>query len=120
MSIGSRLLTEPTVCWPPPVSTGLGGHTWELPKQLYGLWQYSMGNTGPTLSYNENGSVIAARTSVWVSDSVKLGSYLWKGLISLLPPEYDAYHLASKVFSLKTVKSVTSGCYLYKVYLEGN
>lgn len=118
MSILDRLIDTPTVSWSPPINDGLGGDTWKPPTEILGKWQYSVGSTGPTLRVLENGSVITARTSVWVLEEVKLGSYLWEGTLESLEPKYDVYSLASRVVSLKTVKSVSSNFYLYKVYLD--
>lgn len=118
MSIGLRLLTEQTVFWIPPVSDGLGGDTWAVPKQIMGRWQYSIGSAGPTLRYIDSGTVISNRTSVWVSEAVEVGSYLWKGEVDSLPKEYDAYKLASKVVAIANVRAVYSEKYLFKVYLE--
>jgi hypothetical protein len=129
----NRLLDEVAVHWRPPVHDGLGGYSkWFYPEQLMSRWQYSTGTSGPYINYNAEGSVISARTSVWVDKDIEIGSYLYKGSIEALQtifnpdPDFSLedtdldlmYELASQVVSLEKVSSIPSKNYLYKAYLD--
>jgi hypothetical protein len=72
----TNLLDEISVYWEPPVRDGLGGYTWNYPIEIKSRWQYS-----PAIAYAPNGAEVPARASVWVSTDIKVGSYLWKGII---------------------------------------
>jgi len=127
----NRLLDEDAVYWKPPIRDGLGGYSkWRYPEQIRSRWQYSK---GPKIEYDTaGGSVISARTLVWIDREIEIGSYLYKGKIEDLQtifhpdPDFDVdyletdevYELASQVVSVENVRSIPSKNYLYKVYLD--
>lgn len=125
----NRLLDEFAVYWRPPVNDGLGGYSkWYYPVEIKSRWQYS----GPYISYDPNGSVISAKTSVWTDRELEIGSYLYKGKIDDLQtifkpnPDFDVdmletdeiYEFASQVISVENTRSIPSKNYLYKAYLD--
>jgi hypothetical protein len=114
------LLDEPTVFWPPPSRDGYGGvSVWEIPVQINGRWQYSIGAFGDTIEYNRDTSTIHGKTSVWLDTSIPVGSWLWKGLISEIPPPGTPQEVVgvAQVISVKRVRSLVDNEYLNKVYL---
>lgn len=124
-----RLLDEEAVYWEPPIRDGLGGYSkWRYPEQIRSRWEYS----GPRIDYSVGGSVISARTTVWIDREIEIGSYLYKGTINDLQtvfrpdPDFieeyletdEIYEFASQVVSVENVRSIPSKKYLYEVHLD--
>ena len=115
----TRLLDEDAVYWEPPQRGSADDYIWVDPIALKSRFQFSYGSTGGAqLRFESKGSVVSYRHSVWVSEAVTIGGYLWKGSIVdlgvLTPPPDTAY----KVRTLEFTRSITTQDYLYKVYLD--
>ena len=130
MSIGwpTNLLDEISVYWEPPVRDGLGGYAWNYPIEIKSRWQYA-----PAVTYAPNGAEVPARASVWVNTDVKIGSYLWQGVIkevdSIFNPvpvfdnleafEDELRAIAYQVVTMHFVRSVyNKGNLLRRAYLK--
>ena len=112
------LQDEDAVYWEPPGRGDADGYIWAAPIAIMSRWQFSYGTGGPNLQFNQPATVVSDRVSVWTSQQLTIGGYLWKGSINDVPSVDPPPSSASKIRTLTTVRSIPTHDYLYKVFLD--